>query len=230
MREMAEPREVAKNFYLGTLLVCIVGGLLMFLRAVVEYDWNHLAGVSVVGPLAFVISVPVMVAAGGYVRQHRLVRWVATHVPSGTAATVASFGSLRGIRKFLHQTRVLPAVHACTPDSIIRISAMLSPAEYVDARSLELVQTFEKVTEAPTLTSARIWGFMVRVRTHQADGICVYRAESGAGIVAYVETGKSLADANDFWKVTSSVEEALTIAERASGSARTPSAMNEIQP
>lgn len=227
---MVEPGEVAKTFFVGILLVCIVGALIKSLEVVALYGWDRPACISIEVPLLIFVGSPLLAAAFGYVRQYRLVRWVATHVPVGTATTVVSRGSLKGLRKYVHQSDALPAIHACTPDSIIAISAILRPVVYVNLRSLELVRVFEGVEEAPTLTSVQIWGFMVRVRTHQADGICVYRTESGAGIVAYVDTGKFLADATHFWRSTSSVEEALAIAERASGNAGAPPMMKVGQP
>lgn len=222
---MVEPSEVAKSFFVGILIVCIVGALIKSLEVVALYGWDRLAGMSFGELLAIVLGGALLAAALGYVRQYRLVRWVAAHVPAGTDATVVSRGSLKGLRKYVHQSDALPALHACTPEAIIAISAILSPIEYVNVRSLELVRAFEGVEEAPRLTSVQLWGFMVRVRTHQADGICVYRTESGAGIVAYVDTGKFLADATHFWRSTSSVEEALAIAERASGAAAAPAMM-----
>lgn len=222
MKEMEAPREVAKNFYFGTLLVCIIAYLLLGLRIIVGYDWSRLARASIEVPLALVICAPILFAAYGYLRQHRLVRWVATHIPPGSETAVASVGSAQGLRQFVHVCR--PVLHIRTADSIVRVDAILNAVEFVNSRSLEVVQVFE-VREAPTLTSIRIWGFMVRVRTHQAHGICVYRAESGTGIVAYIENEMILADATHnfwktpetfvFWEVAPSVEEALAIAERA---------------
>ena len=221
MRELAEPREVAKSFYLASLALCGVACVVMCLRVVGIYDWNHLRRASIVLPVAAVLGLPSLVAALGYLRQRRLTSWVATHIATNSVPTVASVGRLGGVVRqtvYASQARALPALHVSTPRAIVRISGVFNSVESVDVRSLEVVHEFKKVDDAPTLTSVRIWGFVVRVRTHQADGIYVYRTPNGEGLVAYVEREKMFAHASyDFWRFTSSVEEALALAERDAG-------------